>query len=222
MYPDSMRESLEMVARTRQKRFELAKSGKQVFPSMSADEREDVLNKFHPDYKKDSRRKINIGPNKGEVMTTEVADMLEAHSRIQPSYFDLKNPDYETDILVVGGGGGGCAAAIIALEHGAKSIISTKLRIGDANSMMSQGGMQAAVTAKDSPPRHYLDAMGGGHFDNKPDLVRALTEDGPGIVKWLEEMGVVWDKNEDGVLSLKEFADAHVQYRVQHVRYQSG
>jgi succinate dehydrogenase/fumarate reductase flavoprotein subunit len=202
MYPESMRESLEMVARTRQKRYELAKSGKQVFPSMSADEREDVLNKFHPDYKKDSRRKINIGPNKGEIMTTEVADMLEAHSRIQPKYFDLKTPDYETDILVVGGGGGGCAAAIIALEYGARSIISTKLRIGDANSMMSQGGMQAAVTSQDSPPRHYLDAMGGGHFDNKPDLVRALTEDGPGIVKWLEEMGVVWDKNEDGSLQV--------------------
>jgi len=64
--------------------------------------------------------------------------------------------------------------------------------------MMSQGGMQAAVTEKDSPTMHYLDAMGGGHFDNKPDLVRALTEDGPEVVKWLEELGVVWDKNKDG------------------------
>jgi succinate dehydrogenase/fumarate reductase flavoprotein subunit len=40
--------------------------------------------------------------------------------------------------------------------------------------------------------------MGGGHFDNKPELVRALTEDGPEVVKWLEELGVVWDKFEDG------------------------
>jgi succinate dehydrogenase/fumarate reductase flavoprotein subunit len=165
---------------------------------MSAEEREDVLNKFHPDYKPDSRRPINVGPNKGELFTTEVADILESHSRIDPARFDLEAPDYETDILIVGGGGAGCAAAIIARQNGARSIISTKLRLGDANSMMSQGGMQAAVTEKDSPTIHYLDALGGGHFDNKPDLVRALTEDGPEVVKWLEELGVVWDKNPDG------------------------
>lgn len=193
-----MKPSLEKVAQTRAMRFELEKSGKAVFPPMSAKEREEVLNKFHPDYKPESRRKIPVGPNKGELLTTEVVDILESHSRIKPELFDLEHPDYETDILIIGGGGAGCAAAIIAMQNGAKSIISTKLRMGDANSMMSQGGMQAAVTPQDSPTRHFLDAMGGGHFDNKPDLVRALTEDGPDVVKWLEELGVVWDKDNEG------------------------
>jgi succinate dehydrogenase/fumarate reductase flavoprotein subunit len=197
MYPEYMRESLKLVDQTRPKRLELEKSGKPVFSPMTAEERDDVLNKFHPDYKKESRRVVHIGPNKGEEITTEVADILESHSRIRPELFDLDKADYETDLLIVGAGGGGCAAAIIAMQNGAKSIISTKLRMGDANSMMSQGGMQAAVPAKDSPTRHYLDAMGGGHFDNKPELVRALTEDGPEVVKWLEDLGVVWDKNPD-------------------------
>jgi succinate dehydrogenase/fumarate reductase flavoprotein subunit len=198
MYPEYMRDSLKKVEETRGKRLELEKSGKPVFPPMTAEEREEVLNKFHPDFKPESRRAVRIGPNKGEVITTEVADMLESHSRITPKLFDLTKIDYETDILIVGGGGAGCAAAIIAMENGAKSIISTKLRLGDANSMMSQGGMQAAVNPKDSPSRHYLDALGGGHFDNKPELARAMTEDGPEVVKWLEELGVVWDKNPDG------------------------
>jgi len=198
MYPEYMHDSLKKVEATRARRIELERSGKNVFPPMSAEERDDVLNKFHPDYKADSRRTVHLGPNKGDVLTTEVADMLESHTRIDPAMFDLSAPDYETDLLVVGGGGAGCAAAIVGREHGAKSIISTKLRLGDANSMMSQGGMQAAVTAKDSPTIHYLDALGGGHFDNKPDLVRALTEDGPEVVKWLEDLGVVWDKNPDG------------------------
>jgi len=202
MYPENMSPSLEKVAQTRIKRFELAKSGEPVFPPMSAEEREQVLNKFHPDYKPEARRKIRIGPNKGEILTTEVADMLESHSRIKPELFDLTRPDYETDILIIGGGGAGCAAAIIAMENGSKSIISTKLRLGDANSMMSQGGMQAAVPEKDSPALHYLDAIGGGHFDNKPELVRVLTEDGPDVVKWLEDMGVIWDKSEDGTLQV--------------------
>jgi succinate dehydrogenase/fumarate reductase flavoprotein subunit len=197
MYPEYMRDSLKLVDETRQKRLEFEKSGKPVFAPMTAEERDDVLNKFHPDYKKESRRVVHIGPNKGEEITTEVADILESHSRIRPELFNLDKPDYETDILIIGGGGAGCAAAIIALQNGARSIISTKLRIGDANSMMSQGGMQAAVTPQDSPTRHYLDAIGGGHFDNKPELVRALTEDGPEVVKWLEDLGVVWDKNPD-------------------------
>jgi succinate dehydrogenase/fumarate reductase flavoprotein subunit len=197
MYPEYMRESLKLVDQTRPKRLELEKSGQPVFKPMTADERDDVLNRFHPDCKKESRRVVHIGPNKGEEITTEVADILESHSRIRPEFFDLAKPDYETDVLIIGGGGAGCAAAIIGMQNGAKSIISTKLRMGDANSMMSQGGMQAAVPAKDSPTRHYLDAMGGGHFDNKPDLVRALTEDGPDVVKWLEDLGVVWDKNPD-------------------------
>ena len=198
MYPDYMHDSLKKVDETRQKRLELERSGKNVFPPMTAEERQDVLNKFHPDYKPESRRQVHIGPNKGELLTTEVADILESHSRIESKLFDLTTPDYETDILIVGAGGAGCAAAIIARQNGAQSIISTKLRMGDANSMMSQGGMQAAVTEKDSPTIHYLDAIGGGHFDNKPDLVRALTEDGPEVVKWLEDLGVVWDKNPDG------------------------
>ena len=200
MYPEYMQESLNKVIASRNRRFELAKSGKPVFPPMDADEREDVLTRFHPDYKKESRRKVRIGPNKGELITTEIADMLESHARIKPEAFDLENPDFETDVLIVGGGGAGCAAAIVAMQNGAKSIISTKLRMGDANSMMSQGGMQAAVKPQDSPTKHYLDAIGGGHFDNKPELVRALTEDGPEVVKWLEDLGMIWDKLEDDSL----------------------
>lgn len=207
MYPEYMKESLKRVEESRPRRFELEKSGKPVFPPMSAAEREEVLNKFHPDYRPEARRKIRIGPNKGELITTEVADILESRSRVRPEMFDLSEPDYETDILIIGGGGAGCAAAIIAQQLGAKSIISTKLRLGDANSMMSQGGMQAAVTPQDSPTRHYLDAMGGGHFDNKPELVRAMTEDGPDVVKWLEDLGVVWDKNPDGSMQVLHGGD---------------
>lgn len=202
MYPDYMYESLKKVEQTRHKRLELAKSGKPVFTPMTAEERENVLNEFHPDYKEDARREIRVGPNKGEMITTEVADMLESRSRIKSDDFDFSDPAYDTDILIVGGGGGGCAAALMARKHGAKCIISTKLRIGDANSMMSQGGMQAAVSPADSPTRHYLDALGGGHFDNKPELIRALTEDAPEVVKWLEDLGVVWDKNEDHTLQV--------------------
>ncbi len=203
MYPDYMRESIRKVEATRQKRLELAKAGLQVFHPMTEEEREDILTRFHPDYTPDARREIRVGPNKGEKLTSKVVDILEAHSRIDPKKFDLSNPDYDTDILIIGGGGGGSMAALWAMQNGAKVLIAQKLRLGDANSMMSQGGMQASVNPHDSPVIHYLDIMGGGHFDNKPELVRALTMDAPFIARWLEELGVMWDKEPDGHLSTK-------------------
>jgi len=40
--------------------------------------------------------------------------------------------------------------------------------------------------------------MGGGHYANIPELVEALVKDAPSAVKWLEDLGVCWDKNPDG------------------------
>ena len=203
MYPEFMKESLKLIEKTRPERLKIALSGEKVFTPMTDAERKEVLTKFHPDYKQDARREIRVGPNRGEHITSEVADLLESHSRINPDDFNLSKVDYDTDILVIGGGGAGAAAALLARENGAKVIIATKLRLGDSNSMMSQGGVQAAVNPNDSPAIHYLDAMGGGHFDNKPDLVRALTMDASGVIKWLEELGVIFDRDSNGNLMSK-------------------
>ena len=203
MYPDYMRESLKKVERTRPARLKIARSGEKIFPLMSAKEREEVLKDFHPDYKPDSLREIRVGANKGEKITSEVANLLESHSRINPDDFDLSRIDYDTDVLVIGGGGAGAAAALLTRENGARLIMATKLRMGDANSMMSQGGIQAAVNPNDSPLTHYLDAVGGGHFDNKPELVRALTTDAPGVIRWLEDLGVMFDRDPDGNMVTK-------------------
>ena len=69
-----------------------------------------------------------------------------------------------TDVLIIGGGGAGCSAAIEADKAGAKVMVVTKLRMGDANTMMAEGGIQAADKPNDSPAQHFLDAYGGGHF----------------------------------------------------------
>ncbi len=204
MYPDYMMESIKKVEKTRPQRLELVKKyGKKIFPKMSEEEREQILSNFHPDYKEDARRVVNVGPNKGEKLTTEVSDLLESYSRVDFDKIDLSKPDYETDVLVIGAGSAGMSAALIASEQGAKVLIVTKLRLGDANSMMAQGGIQAADQPDDNPAIHYLDVMGGGHFDNKPELVKALVMDAPKSIKWLEELGVMFDKNPDGTMAVK-------------------
>ena len=76
--------------------------------------------------------------------------------------------------------------------------MATKLRHGDANTMMAEGGIQAATkNHKDSPYYHYLDIMGGGHFRNIPELVETLSTKAPDAIKWLENHGCNFSKFPD-------------------------
>ncbi len=203
MYPEYMQDSIRKVEETRPERLKLVKSGEKIFPMMDEHERKEILNKFHPDYQLDARREIRIGPNKGERITTEVAELLETYARINPKDFDLTKPDYETDVLIIGAGTAGFAAALLAEENKVDVLLVTKLRLGDSNSVMAQGGIQAAVRPDDSPILHYLDAIGGGHFENKPELVRALTSEAPEGINWLKDLGVMFDRNPDGTMITK-------------------
>lgn len=169
-------------------------------PLLSPKEKEALLREFHPDYRRDTMRPLQLGPNRGDRAPKELADLLEAPSRIDPDRVDLGRVDYETDVLIIGGGGAGTSAALAALDAGARVILTTKLRLGDANTVMAEGGIQAADKANDSPARHFIDVMGGGHYTNVPGLVRALVSDAPGVIRWLERLGVMFDKEAGGTI----------------------
>ncbi|MBC8277427.1 MAG: FAD-binding protein [FCB group bacterium] len=199
-YPDSLKQLIKTVEATRPERVK-RKLANEEYPALSLEDRHTVLHAFHPDVKEEGRREIKIGPSKGYRICHEMVDLLEAKSRINPDRIDLSKPDYETDVLIIGGGGAGTSAALLAQEQGAKVIISTKLRHGDANTMMAEGGIQASTKGwKDSPYYHYLDVIGGGHFTNKPELVETLTNEAPDVIRWLLELGCNFSKHEDGTL----------------------
>jgi len=193
-YPDYMRESIMKVNEGRPKRVGV------TYPRLTMEQAQEVLRDHHPDFKEEQKRKVRVGPNRGEVANHEFVDVLEAHTAISPDDVDLSHVDWDVDVLIIGGGGAGCAAALMAQEAGARVLLATKLRLGDANTMMAQGGIQAASKPGDSPAIHYLDVMGGGHFTNKPDLVEALVMDAPLVLKWHEELGVMYDKTPDGTM----------------------
>ena len=192
MYSENFRESLAKVEAAREKNiaFEPVR--------MTAQQKEDLLAEFHPDYKKEEFSELKIGPNKGDKVPHELAEMLQAHSRITADSVDLENPDYDVDVLVIGGGGAGSSAAIEAHEAGASVMIVTKLRIGDANTMMAEGGIQAADKPNDSPAIHFVDAFGGGHFAAKRELLSKLVCDAPEAIQWLSKLGVEFDKDAEG------------------------
>jgi succinate dehydrogenase/fumarate reductase flavoprotein subunit len=192
MYPTYLEENIHIVEDTRVRRLI------ENFPRLPELDKIELLRKYHPDFISSSMRKLQVGVNKGDPTPVELADILEGNSRIDPSKIDPSSPDYNVDVLVIGCGGAGASAALLAQEAGATVLVITKLRLGDANTVGAQAGTQAADRPEDSPVDHYLDTMGGGHFENIPELVETLVKDAPDAIRWLEKLGVNWDKAPDG------------------------
>lgn len=196
-YTPELKELIKKVEATRPERVAMARRNEH-YPALTMDERKEVLSKFHPDYQEDAKKTVRVGPNKGDVFQETVADLLESKSIIRPEKVDLSKVDAETDVLVIGGGGAGTSAAILAADAGCKVIVANKLRHGDSNTIMAEGGIQAATHKCDSPYYHFLDTIGGGHFSNQRDLVAALAKDAPLSIAWLENLGMMFNKYEDG------------------------
>jgi len=203
-----MEESIRKVAASRGKRL------KETFPRFSDEEKTVLLEKYHPDFIRESMRQLQVGPNKGEPTPNELADLLEGNSRVNPDKIALNKIDYDVDVLIIGGGGAGASAALLAQENRAKVLLTTKLRLGDANTVGAQAGTQAADRPNDSPAIHYLDTMGGGHYTNIPDLVEVLVKDAPSAIRWLEKLGVNWDKEPDS--SMHELSGGGASRRRMH------
>ena len=103
MYSEQFQASLALVEAAREKNIALDPT------RMTAEQKETVLSSFHPDYKADQFEVLTIGPNKGDKVPRELAEILQAHSRITADSVCLDTPDYETDVLVIGGGGAGAS-----------------------------------------------------------------------------------------------------------------
>ena len=174
----------------------------QTLPKYSPAERDTLIKKYHPDFRENAYRSIKFGPNKGESTVRELATLLEGDSPV-PADLDL-TPAHTADVLVVGGGGAGCAAALHAYAQGAKVFLATKLRLGDSNTVMAQGGIQVAITNEDSPIQHFLDTLKGGHMKNDHQLLKVMVEEGPSVARWLLGLGVLFDRDADGNLHVKK------------------
>jgi len=194
-YPESMRKSIKNVEKTRTWRI------KNIPQPMSMEERKELLDLCHPDFAPGGKRRIKIGVSKGIYASNEVADILESYPLINQKDIELNRIDYDVDVLIIGGGLAGTSAALLANDRGVpadKILLTNKLRHGDSNSVMAQGGTQAADRKEDSPAIHFLDALGGGHFTNKKDVLRTLCEEGPLAIRWLCDLGAMFDREEDG------------------------
>lgn len=115
--------------------------------------------------------------------------------------------------VVIGSGIAGLFTALRLAETGPVTVI-TKQSLADSNTELAQGGIAAAVGKTDSPELHLQDTLAAG--DGLCDLaaVEALVHEGPERVLELAELGVEFDRSQEGFALTREAA--HSRRRILH------
>src|SRR5260370_119156 len=102
------------------------------------------------------------------------------------------------DVLVIGSGASGLAAAVSAERAGARVALAAKGAIQSCNSAKAQGGIQAAFGEDDSPEQHAADVWKSSHETANMELAEILTSEAPSAIHWLEELDVVFTRENGG------------------------
>src|SRR5438105_12258048 len=102
------------------------------------------------------------------------------------------------DVLVIGSGASGLAAAVSAERAGARVALVAKGSIQSCNSAKAQGGIQASFGDDDSPELHAEDVWRSSHETADRRLVEVLTSEATSAIRWLEELGVAFTRENGG------------------------
>jgi L-aspartate oxidase len=118
-------------------------------------------------------------------------------------------------VLIVGAGLAGLFLALKLAPR--RCVVLSPSPLGQAaSSAWAQGGLAAALAPEDSPESHAHDTIIAGAGLVDPVIAMLIATEGPARVRDLLEIGVPFDKNPDGSLSLSMEA-AHSHARVARV-----
>src|SRR5664279_4184309 len=125
-----------------------------------------------------------------------------------------------TDFLVIGSGIAGLTFALKAARFGKVSIV-TKAGIEDSNTRYAQGGIAAVFSEPDNFEKHIKDTLiaGDGYCDEA--VVRMVVEEAPDRIKDLIELGVSFDRKDDGTYDLAK-EGGHTEFRILHHKDKTG
>ncbi|WIV67032.1 FAD-binding protein [Natrialbaceae archaeon AArc-T1-2] len=116
-----------------------------------------------------------------------------------------------TDVAIIGAGGAGLFAAMYADDNTPDdldvTVVVKKLAGKSGCTRMVQGGYNAVLHPDDSIEDHYVDTIEGGKWINDQELAWTLVENAPKVIRKLEnDLGVFFDRDEDGNIHQKPFA----------------
>ncbi len=131
------------------------------------------------------------------------------------SQTNLNSQKFDADILIVGAG---LAGLFLALKLAPRkcTVISPAPLGKAASSSWAQGGLAAALHPADSPAIHAQDTIAAGGHLVEPVVASLIATHGSARVRDLLELGVPFDRTENGALALSLEA-AHSHPRVARV-----
>ncbi len=121
----------------------------------------------------------------------------------------------QADVVVVGAGGAGLYCALAAAREGAQVVLVAATPLAATASYWAQGGVAAALSPDDSPDRHREDTLRAGRGLVRPSAATVLCREAPHVVGELERLGVRFDADRRGRLSLG-LEGGHSARRVAH------
>ena len=103
-------------------------------------------------------------------------------------------------VIIIGAGLAGLSAALCLADKKIGSCLVSVQASERAQSVLAEGGINAAMDVSgegDTPREHYADTMRGGVFLADPAAVRDLTQNAPGILRELLDLGVPFNMEGD-------------------------
>lgn len=120
----------------------------------------------------------------------------------------------QKDVLIIGSGLSGIYTSL-HLEETLSIAIVTKDRLVCSNSALAQGGIASCFNKDDSFSNHITDTLVAGSNRNQLDAVSLLVKEAPSEIHQLIEMGVEFDKDENGMI-LTTLEGGHSHRRILH------
>jgi L-aspartate oxidase len=120
-----------------------------------------------------------------------------------------------THVVVVGSGIAGLTVALHAVEDGCRVTLVTKDVLEHANTRYAQGGIAGVMFDDDRVDDHVHDTLVAGAGLSDPQAVRVLAGEGPARIRELIDLGVAFDRGDDGGF-VKGLEAAHSYPRILH------
>jgi L-aspartate oxidase len=135
----------------------------------------------------------------------------------------MKPECIETEVLIIGCGVAGGTVALQLADLGIPVTVTTRNDgLEKSNTHYAQGGI-VYHGKDDSVKKFSKDLLLSGDRHNNPKAIQILAEEGPGLVDeiLIDKLGIEFDKNDDGTLSLVR-EGGHQDARILHVADATG
>ncbi len=123
------------------------------------------------------------------------------------------------DFLVVGGGVAGLSFALEAAPHGSVVVLAKRQR-AEGSTQYAQGGIASVLGQDDDFQKHIDDTLVAGAGLCHLDAVEVTVREGPERIRWLQSVGVEFDREGDRLHLTRE--GGHSRRRVAHAKDATG